>query len=117
MQLVLIAHGGCTSFQIRYVSIVVSNNQRTLKLSRVSGVDAEIRAEFHRTAHPLGNIDKRAIAEDGAVQGCKEIVLIRYHRAQILLHQVAVFLDSLTDRAEDNTLFAQLLLKGGLYAY
>ena len=117
MQLVLVAHRGCTSLQIRYVGIVVGNNQCTLKLTCVTGIDAEVRAELHGAANTLGNINKRTIAEHSRVECCKEVIFVRHYCSQVLTHQVAVLLDGLANRAEDNTLFAQLLLKGGLYRY
>ena len=63
MQLVLIAHRSRAAFEIRNVSIVVSDNQCALKLSRVPCIDAEIRTEFHRTANAFGDVDERTIAE------------------------------------------------------
>ena len=63
MQLILIAHRGCTTLKIRYVCIVVGNNQSTLKLTCISCIDAEIRAKLHRTANAVGDIYKRAITK------------------------------------------------------
>ena len=58
VQLVLITHRSRTAFQIGDIGIIVGDDQRTLKLSRVTGVDAEIAAQFHRTAHALRDINK-----------------------------------------------------------
>ena len=42
VQLILIPHRSRTSFQIRYIRIIIRHNQRTFKLSRVTGIDTEI---------------------------------------------------------------------------
>ena len=97
MQLVLIAHRSRTALEIRYVCIIVGDDQGTLKLTCISGIDAEIRTQLHRTAHTLGDIHERAIREDRRVQGCEIVVTIRHHRTQILTHQIRMLLDSLTD--------------------
>ena len=58
MELVLITHRRCTSLQIRNVSIIISDNQCTLKLTGVTGIDAEVTAQLHRTADALRNINE-----------------------------------------------------------
>ena len=95
MQLILIAHGSRATLQVADVGIIVAHNQRALELPCTTGIDAEIRAEFHRAAHALGNINKGSIGEDGTIEGCKEVVLVGNHAAQILAHQVRMFPDSL----------------------
>ena len=63
VQLILIPHRSRTSFQIRYIRIIIRHNQRTFKLSRVTGIDTEISRKLHRTTHPLRNIHKRTVGE------------------------------------------------------
>ena len=116
MQLVLVAHGGRTTFEIAHISIIIGNDQRALKLSCITSVNTEITAQFHGTAYTLGDVDKRAIGEDSRVQRCKEIVLIGHHRSQIFAHQVRMLLDGITYRTKDDTFFAKFLLEGGLHA-
>ena len=106
MQLVLVAHGGRTAFKIRDVRVVIGNDECALKLARIPSIDTEIRAELHRTTNPLGDIDEGAIAEHCRVQGCKEVILVRHYRSQVLPHQVAMLLDGLTDGTEDDALLA-----------
>ena len=65
MELVLVAHGSCTSLEITYVSLVVGHDESTLELSGTGGIYAEIRREFHRTAHTLGNVDEGTVGEHG----------------------------------------------------
>ena len=98
MKLVLVAHGSRAALKIAHVGIVVGHDERTLKLSGIAGVDAEITAQFHWAAHSLGDIDEGAVAEHCRVEGCKEVVAIRHHGSQILAHQIGMILHCLTDR-------------------
>ena len=58
MQLVLIAHRGGTPFEVGDVGVVISHNQRTFKLARAAGIDAEVGAQLHGATHPFGDIDE-----------------------------------------------------------
>ena len=58
MKLVLITHWRCTSLQVRNVGIIISDDQCTLKLTGVTGIDAEVTAQLHRTADALRNINE-----------------------------------------------------------
>ena len=58
MELVLITHWRCTSLQVRNVGIIISDNQCTLKLTGVTGIDAEVTAQLHRAADALRNINE-----------------------------------------------------------
>ena len=58
MELVLITHWCCTSLQVRNVSIIIGDDQCTLKLTGVTGIDAEVTAQLHRTADALRNINE-----------------------------------------------------------
>ena len=58
MKLILITHWRCTSLQVRNVSIIISDNQCTLKLTGVTGIDAEVTAQLHRTADAFRNINE-----------------------------------------------------------
>ena len=80
MQLVLITHGSGTALQVADIRVVVGNDKGTLKLSCITGVDAEIAAQLHGTAHTFGDIDKGAVREYSAIEGGKEVVFIRNHR-------------------------------------
>ena len=117
MQLVLITHRGRTTFEIRHISLIIGNDERTLKLSGIAGIDTEITAQFHRTAHALGDIYKRTVGEDGTIQGCIEIIAIWNNGAQILAHQIGMFFHGFSDTHEDNAHFTELLLEGGLHRH
>ena len=58
MELVLITHWRCTSLQVRNVGIIIGDDQCTLKLTGVTGIDAEVTAQLHRTADALRNINE-----------------------------------------------------------
>ena len=117
MQLVLVAHRCCATLQVADVSVVVGNDKRTLKLSSVACVDAEVGAKLHRAAHALGNVYERAVREDGAVKGSEEIVLIRHHASQVFLHEVGMVLYGIADGAEYHALLGEVLLEGGLHGH
>ena len=117
MQLVLVTHGGSATLEIGDIGIVIGNDERTLKLARLCRIDAEIGGQFHRATHALGNIDKRAVAEDCRIQGSIEIVGIRHHFAQVLAHQVRIVLHRLADGAEDDAQLGQSLAIGRLDAH
>ena len=102
VQLILIAHRGGAAFQIGDVAALVRDDQRAFELAGVGGVDAEIGAQFHRTAHARRDVDEGAIGKDGAVQAGKIIVGDRHDAAQPLLHQIGIFLHRLADRTEDD---------------
>jgi hypothetical protein len=95
MQLILIAHRSRATFQIGHVATIVAHYQSALKLASVDGVDTEISGEFHGASYASWDIDKRAVAEDGAVEGGKEVVAIRHHCTQVLANKVGVGLDGL----------------------
>ena len=43
MQLIFIAHGGCTAFKIAYIGIIFGYNEGAFELSRVASVNSEVR--------------------------------------------------------------------------
>ena len=117
MELVLITHWRCTSLQVRNVSIIIGDDQCTLKLTGVTGIDAEVTAQLHRAADAFRNINERAIAEYATVQGCIEVITIRNHGSQILSYQIRMLLHSLTNTAEDDALLTEFLLEGSLHRH
>ena len=115
MQLVLVTHRRRTSFQITYIRLIVSDNQGTLELSGISGIDTEIRTQLHRATYALRYINKRTVREHGRIQGGEEIITITNHAAQIFLHQVRMMLYSLAERTENNPLLREILLESSLH--
>ncbi len=102
VQLIFVAHRCRASFEITHVASLVRDDERSLELPGVRGVDPEVGRQLHRAAHTLWNVDKRAVAEDRAVECRKEIVGDRYDRAQVLLDQLGMFLHGLRERHEDD---------------
>jgi len=49
--MVLVTHRRRTSFQITYIRLIVCDNQGTLELSGISGIDTEIRTQLHRATY------------------------------------------------------------------
>src|SRR5580658_143295 len=103
VQLVGVAHRRGAAFQVTDVSTFVGDDQGTLELAGVLGVDAEIGGQLHGAAHALGNVAEGAIAEDGRIQGGKEIVGRGDHGAKIFLDQVRVIVDGFGEGAKDDT--------------
>ena len=58
MELVLITHWRCTSLQVRNIGIIIGDDQCTLKLTGITGIDAEVTAQLHRAAYALRNINE-----------------------------------------------------------
>src|SRR6185437_3599875 len=113
MQLVLVALGSSATLQIARVAAFLDHNQRALKLAGIRRVDTEVGGKLHGTANTLRDKSKGAVAEHSRIQGRVEVVRIRNHGTEILLHQIGVLLNRLRKRAEDHSLFRQLLLKCG----
>ena len=95
------------------MAVLVGNDQGAFELTGLGFVDAEVGRQLHGAAHSLGDVDKGAVAVDRAVEGGVEVVLARYHTAQVLFHQLGVVFHRLGDGAEDNPRFPELLPEGG----
>ena len=92
MQLVLVAHRCGAAFEVRYVAVVIGNDERALELSCVGCVDAEVGRQLAWATHTLGDVHKGAVAEHCGVECCKEIVAVVDYRAKILAHQLGMLL-------------------------
>ncbi len=112
VELVLVADRGSATFKIRDVGALVGDDQGSLELAGVGGVDAEVRRELHGAAHTLGDVAERAVGEDRGVQGGEEVVAVRNDRAQVLLDQLRMVQDRLGERAEDDADLGELLAEG-----
>ena len=113
MQLVFIAHRRGAAFQIGNMRPRISDDQRAFELPRTFRINAKIGGKLHRAAHALRDVDKASIGEDSAIQSGKEIIALRHDGAQIFLYQFRMRLHCLTDRAEDDAILRQPILKGG----
>ncbi len=61
VQLIFVTHRRRTALKVAHIRIVIGHNKRALKLARTGRIDAEIRRQLHRAAHPLGDVHKRPI--------------------------------------------------------
>ena len=112
VELVLVAHRRGAAFEVGDGRALFGDDQGALELARVPGVDPEVGRELHRALDALGNEDERAVREDRAVQGGEEVVGVRNHRAQVLLHQLRMLAHRLGERAEDDPHLVELGLEG-----
>ena len=109
MQLVLIKLRRGAAFEIGNVRTFFSNDQRSLKLSRLGVVDAEVSRQLHRTANAFRNETKTAVRKDRAIQCREKIVVRRHNRAEIFLNQLRIFFDRFCERTEDHAVLLEFL--------
>src|SRR5512146_2704722 len=84
MQAVRRIGGRRTALDIMYVAVFIGDDERSLKLPHVAGVDAEICLKRNLDAHALRDVDKATTAPDGAVERGKLVVVRRDDRREIL---------------------------------
>ena len=112
VKLVLVAHRRGATFEIADIGALVGDDQSPLELPGILGIDTEIGAEFHRTAHALGHVNEGAVRKDRAVERREIIVVHRHDAAEPFLHQLGIFADCLADRQENHPGALQLLAEG-----
>src|SRR5580700_4491499 len=115
VKLILIADRRCAAFEIADVGAFVGDDQRAFELPCFRGIDAEVGGKLHRTAHTLGHVYKRTVAEYSRVQRGEEVIRVGYDRAQIFFHQLGMIQYGFRERAEDHASFGQLFLEGSGY--
>jgi hypothetical protein len=64
-------------------------------------------------ASALGDEAEGAVREHRAVESGVEVIRVRHHGTQVLLHQLRVFSHGLAEAAEDNAHFGEFFLVGG----
>ena len=109
MQLARAPYWRRATFQVTDIGSLIGNDQCSFELTRPLRVDAEIRHQLNWATHSRRNIGERAIRENRRVQRSEEVVGVRNHRPQILLHQVRVILYRLRERAEHYPALFKLL--------
>ena len=95
VQLVLVPHRCGAALEVAHRGAFLGDDEGPLELPGVQGVDPEVRAQFHRAGHALGNEDERAIGEDGRVQGCEEVVVGWDDPSEVLLNQFGMIVHGL----------------------
>ena len=113
MQLVFITLWGGTALEIGDLRPLVANDERTLELAGIGGVDPEVGRKLHRTFHAFRHVDEGAVGKHRGVQRREVVVRLGYDRTQILADQLRVFTNRFGDGAEDDARFMELLLEGG----
>jgi hypothetical protein len=117
MQLVFVARGCGTPFQVAHVTAGLGDDQRALELAGIGRVDAKIGGQLHRTAHACRDVDKGAVRKHGGIEAGKVVIGVRHHGAEILLYQFRVFAYRLRDGAEDDSGLAQVLAERGRHRH
>ena len=113
VQLVLVALRRGAAFEVRHVGALLGDDQRALELAGILLVDAEIRRQFHRAAHALGDEHEGSVGEDGRIQRRVVIVCRRHDRAEIFPDDLRVFADRLRHRHEQHAGLGELGPEGG----
>ena len=90
------------------VGVFVGDDQRSLELSHVLGVDAEIRLKRDLDVNALGNVNKRTARPDGRVERCKLVVARRDDRSEVLPEKVFVLTECRVGIQEQHTLLLQV---------
>ena len=109
MQLAGLPERRSAPLQVAHIRALVGNDESPLKLAGALCVPAEVGHQLYRAAHTRRDVRKRTVAEDGRVQGCKEVVAVWNDRAEVLLDEVRVVFNRLTKGAEDNPQLLKLL--------
>ncbi len=115
MQLVFVAHRGGAAFQIADISALVGNDQGTLELTGLLGIDAKVSGQLHRAAYSGGDIAERPVAEHSRVERGEVVVGVGHDRAEVLPHQLGVLAHRLRERTENDAELAQFRLECGGY--
>mmetsp|Transcript_11554 Transcript_11554/g.32417 ORF Transcript_11554/g.32417 Transcript_11554/m.32417 type:complete len:548 (+) Transcript_11554:2714-4357(+) len=113
VELVLVVGRGRAPLQIRYIRVVLADDERALKLPCLGRIDSKVRTELHGGLDALGHVHEGAIREDSRVEGREVVVRDGDHGSQVLFNQIRVLFDRLADAAEDDPGLQQLLLEGG----
>ena len=115
MELVFIALGGGTAFQVADVAAFFCHNEGALKLPGIGGVDAEVGGELHGAAYAFGDVTERAVCKDCRVEGCKEVVIVGNHGTKVFADQVWMIVYGFRERTKDDAHFCKLVFEGGGY--
>ena len=68
MELVLVAHWRSATFEVAHESTFFADDERSLKLTGVLGVNSEVSREFHWASGTFRNVNKRSVTENGGVE-------------------------------------------------
>src|SRR5690606_33835358 len=100
--------GRGTAFDVMYVSTFINDDEGTLELADVFGIDAEVRLERHLHMDPRWHVDEGAAGPYGRIQRRKLVVIVRNNRREIFLHQVWILRQAVIHAQENDALLFQL---------
>ena len=67
MELILISHRRCTSFQVRHITIFIGNNKGSFKLTGIHGIDTKVSRKFHGATNSFWDVYERAVTKNSRV--------------------------------------------------
>src|SRR5688572_3548739 len=117
VQLMLITHGSCTSFEVAYITSFLCHDQCSLKLPGIFRIDSEISRKFHGAPNSWRDVTKRAVTKHCRIQRRKIIICMWNDGTQMLFYQFGMFLDGFADRTKNDTQLAQLFFERGCNGY
>ncbi|MNZ52933.1 hypothetical protein D3C78_707970 [compost metagenome] len=93
VQLVAVAHGRRTPFDVTDVTAFVGHQNGTFELSGFFGVNTEIGRQLHWATHAFRDVDKCPVGGHGGIERGKEIIVTRHNGADVLFHQIRMIVD------------------------
>ncbi|MNI94105.1 hypothetical protein D3C73_1521550 [compost metagenome] len=96
-------------------AVFIGKNQRTLELSHVLGVNAEVSLQRHFAFHAFWNIDETSARPYGTVQRGKFIIGRRNDRSEEFLEQLRMLTQCSVGIREDYPLILKVLLHAVIY--
>ncbi len=98
------------ALDVVHVGALVGDDQRSLELAHVLGVDPEVGLQRDLDVDALGHVDERAAGPDRGVQGGELVVADRDHGGEVLLEQLGVLAQAGVGVDEDDALPLELLV-------
>ncbi|MNR30881.1 hypothetical protein D3C85_1483580 [compost metagenome] len=110
MQGVRAVDRSCTAFYIVYEAVLICNDQGTLELTHVLGVDTEVSLQRNFTFHAFRNINEASSGPDRTVQCSELVVCWRDYSSEIFTENFRMLAKSRIRICEDNALIFKVLL-------
>ncbi|CAB4561223.1 unannotated protein [freshwater metagenome] len=110
VQRVTLVDGSGAALDVVNIRTLVRDDEGSLKLAHVLGVDSEIGLQGNLDVHALGNVDERSARPHSRVEGCELVVTRRDDRPEVFLEELRVLLESRVGVHEDDTLLLELFI-------
>ena len=91
-----------TTFYIMHIRAGRGNNQGTLELAHVLGINTEVGLQRYLYTDTLWDVNKASAAPNGAIQCCELVVRVRNDRAKVFLDNIRVEAQSRIHIGKDN---------------